>query len=70
MIFRSITFAELQNLLYQLDFSPLPTTGDHNVFKHQDLDALIILPFYAPQAWVKQIHLKSLFGSKDNREEN
>ncbi|NEP62731.1 MAG: addiction module toxin, HicA family [Symploca sp. SIO2G7] len=54
---RTITFAELEKLLLKLGFTALPTTGNHQVFKHQGSGALVVLPDYLKQAWVDTTHL-------------
>jgi len=57
MISRSITFAELEKWLLKLGFAASPTTGNHQVFKHQGSGALVVLPDYPKQAWVNTTHL-------------
>ncbi|NET62430.1 MAG: type II toxin-antitoxin system HicA family toxin [Symploca sp. SIO2E6] len=54
---KSITFAELEKWLLKLGFAVLPTTGNHQVFKHQGSGELVVLPDYPQQAWVDTTHL-------------
>ena len=53
---RKIIYSELENLILNLGFSSITTTGRHKVLKHS-LGALIVLPDYQKKSPLNQIHL-------------
>ncbi len=41
---KAITFGEIESLLIRLGFTRIATAGDHQPFRHEVTDTLIVLP--------------------------
>ncbi|WP_337885677.1 type II toxin-antitoxin system HicA family toxin [Fischerella thermalis] len=54
---RDIKFTELEQLLLDIGFVALPTTGYQKVFEYPQLKTLVVLPDYEKQQYVNAIHL-------------
>ena len=53
----ALTYADLDALLRQLGFAPVSTAGTQKVFENPSVNAIIILPPYAPNEPVRPHHL-------------
>jgi hypothetical protein len=54
---REIKFKELEQLLFDMGFVAMQTTGSQKVYQYVPYSVLIILPGYEQQAYVRTIHL-------------
>ncbi|UKO98080.1 type II toxin-antitoxin system HicA family toxin [Nostoc sp. UHCC 0870] len=54
---REIKFSELEQLLLDIGFVNIPTTGYHKLFEYPQLNAMVALPNYEKQQYVNAIHL-------------
>ncbi|MBW4669457.1 MAG: type II toxin-antitoxin system HicA family toxin [Cyanomargarita calcarea GSE-NOS-MK-12-04C] len=54
---REIKFTELEQLLLDIGFVTMPTTGSQKVYQYGSSGTLIVLPDYEPQAYVRKVHL-------------
>lgn len=53
----NVCFADFERLLLKVGFHRAPTVGPQMFYKYFDSDTWILLPFYAPDAKVRLIHL-------------
>jgi hypothetical protein len=56
----TITFADIEKLLFRLGFTLHETAGTQKVFYHQESDTLIMLPPYQPQDILRPIHIAAV----------
>jgi predicted RNA binding protein YcfA (HicA-like mRNA interferase family) len=56
-MFREIKFTELEQLLFDMGFAEMQTTGSQKVYQYPASNVLIVLPAYDRQASVRKIHL-------------
>lgn len=54
---RCVTFAALEKVLPRMGFVVTPTLGGHKVFRHQESDAVIVIPSRPGRAQVDAAHL-------------
>jgi predicted RNA binding protein YcfA (HicA-like mRNA interferase family) len=54
---REIKFTELEQLLLDIGFVAMQTTGRQKVYHHASSGTLIVLPDYEKQACVRIVHL-------------
>jgi predicted RNA binding protein YcfA (HicA-like mRNA interferase family) len=54
---RDIQFTDLEQLLLQIGFTKLQTTGSQQVYQYPSSGTLVILPAYEQQAYVQPVHL-------------
>ena len=44
MTYKTPTYCELEQLLTEMGFVPIPTTGTHRPFRHPETDTIVVLP--------------------------
>lgn len=54
---RDIQFTDLEQLLFKIGFTKVPTTGSQQVYQYPSSGTLVILPAYEQQAYVQFLHL-------------
>lgn len=54
---RDIKFMELEQLLFDIGFVTIPTTGSHKVYEYPSSGTLVVLPGYEQQSYVRTVHL-------------
>ncbi len=54
---RDIQFTDLEQLLFKIGFTKVPTTGSQQVYQYPSSGTLVILPAYEQQAYVQPVHL-------------
>ncbi|MBW4505017.1 MAG: type II toxin-antitoxin system HicA family toxin [Scytonematopsis contorta HA4267-MV1] len=54
---REVQFAELEQLLLDIGFAAVQTTGSQKVYEYPSSGTLIVLPDYEQQAYVRIVHL-------------
>ncbi|MDB9485301.1 type II toxin-antitoxin system HicA family toxin [Dolichospermum circinale CS-537/01] len=54
---RDIQFTDLEQLLFHIGFTKVPTAGSQQVYQYPLSGTLVILPAYEQQAYVQPVHL-------------
>ncbi|QEI43178.1 hypothetical protein BMF77_03794 [Dolichospermum sp. UHCC 0315A] len=54
---RDIQFTDLEQLLFKIGFTKVPTTGSQQVYQYLSSGSLVILPAYEQQAYLQPVHL-------------
>lgn len=54
---REIKFTELEQLLLDIGFIAMPTSGRQKVYQYPSSGTLVVLPGYEQQACVRTVHL-------------
>ena len=54
---RDIQFSDLEQLLFKIGFTKVPTTGSQQIYQYPLSGTLVILPAYAQQVYVQPVHL-------------
>ncbi|MBS9389457.1 MAG: type II toxin-antitoxin system HicA family toxin [Dolichospermum sp. WA123] len=54
---RDIQFSNLEQLLFKIGFTKVPTTGSQQIYQYPLSGTLVILPAYEQQAYVQPVHL-------------
>ncbi|MDD1416104.1 type II toxin-antitoxin system HicA family toxin [Dolichospermum sp. ST_con] len=54
---RDIQFTDLEQLLFKIGFTKVPTTGSQQVYQYPLSGTLVILPAYEQQAYLQPVHL-------------
>jgi len=54
---RNIQFTDLEQLLFKIGFTKVPTTGSQQIYQYPLSGTLVILPAYKQQAYVQSVHL-------------
>ncbi|MBE9233416.1 type II toxin-antitoxin system HicA family toxin [Cuspidothrix issatschenkoi LEGE 03284] len=54
---RDIQFTDLEQLLFKIGFTKVPTTGSQQVYQYPSSGTLVILPAYEQQAYVQFLYL-------------
>ena len=64
---RSVTFQDLERVLADVGFRPVPTAGHHKVFRHEETDTVVLLPLAPAESDVDGIHLAAVRRTVDER---
>ncbi|KYC35749.1 hypothetical protein WA1_08070 [Scytonema hofmannii PCC 7110] len=54
---REIKFTELEQILLNIGFVTMPTSGRQKVYQYPSSGTLVVLPGYEQQACVRTVHL-------------
>lgn len=54
---KDIPFTDLEQLLFKIGFTKVPTTGSQQIYQYPLSGNLVILPTYVQQAYVQPVHL-------------
>ena len=54
---RDIQFSNLEQLLFKIGFTKVPTTGSQQIYQYPSSGTLVILPAYEQRAYVQPVHL-------------
>ena len=54
---KTITFADLESLLFEVGFKENPTAGNNKLFEHSISDTVLILPMWQATDQVDRVHL-------------
>jgi predicted RNA binding protein YcfA (HicA-like mRNA interferase family) len=54
---RNIQFTDLEQLLFKIGFTKVPTTGSQQIYQYPLSGTLVILPAYEQKAYIQPVHL-------------